>query len=97
VEGVIHHISDTTGVAVQVSFPQKVVRLYYPPPDHFTLMDDDQVLNTKDKKKPAQQGATPGSFKTYRLRASIEIYLDVASSSLLLSLHSSQPCWTCRN
>jgi len=78
VEGVIHHISDTTGVAVQVSFPQNVVRLYYPPPDHFTLMEDDQVLNTKDKKKPAHQGATPGSSRTYRLRTSIEIYPDAA-------------------
>ncbi|KAK3805183.1 MAG: hypothetical protein J3Q66DRAFT_423478 [Benniella sp.] len=39
VEGVIRHISDTTGVAVQVSSPQNVVRLYYPPPDHFTLME----------------------------------------------------------
>ncbi|KAK3805117.1 MAG: armadillo-type protein, partial [Benniella sp.] len=79
VEGIIHHISDTTGVAVQVSFPQNVVRLYYPPPDHFTLMEDDQVSNTKDKKKPlAQQGATPGTSRTYRLRTSIEVYPDAA-------------------
>ncbi|KAF9359548.1 hypothetical protein BGX34_008304 [Mortierella sp. NVP85] len=78
VEGVIHHISDTTGVAVQVSFPQNVVRLYYPPPDHFTVMEDDQILSTKDKKKPAQQGATSGSSRTYRLRTSIEVYPDAA-------------------
>ncbi|KAI7816574.1 armadillo-type protein, partial [Gamsiella multidivaricata] len=35
VEGVIQHVRDTTGIAVQVTFPQNVVRHYYPPLDHF--------------------------------------------------------------
>ncbi|KAK3807466.1 MAG: armadillo-type protein, partial [Linnemannia elongata] len=35
VEGVIHHVRDTTGVAIQVTFPNGNVRHYYPPPDHF--------------------------------------------------------------
>lgn len=78
VEGVIHHISDTTGVAVQVSFPQNVVRLYYPPSDHFTLMEDDQALSTKDKKTHGQQITASASSRTYRLRTSIEVYPDAA-------------------
>ncbi|KAK3805186.1 MAG: armadillo-type protein [Benniella sp.] len=38
----------------------------------------DQVSHTKDKKKPAQQGATPGTSRSYRLRTSIEVYPDAA-------------------
>ncbi|GJJ76871.1 integrator complex subunit 4 [Entomortierella parvispora] len=42
VEGVIHNISDTAGIALQITFPQDVIRHFYPPPDHFTRIMDDQ-------------------------------------------------------
>lgn len=84
VEGVIHHVSDTTGIAVQVSFPQNIVRQYYPPPDHFTLVDNDvssdtssQTLGARSRKEYGHQGA-PSNSRTYRLRTSIEVYPDAA-------------------
>ncbi|KAG0064055.1 hypothetical protein BGZ90_002386 [Linnemannia elongata] len=40
VEGVIHHVRDTTGVAIQVTFPNGNVRHYYPPPDHFIPVEE---------------------------------------------------------
>ncbi|KAI8345632.1 armadillo-type protein [Mortierella sp. GBAus27b] len=83
VEGLIHHVSDTTGIAVQVSFPHNVVRQYYPPPDHFALVDNDidgdlglQASGARDGIHHGPQGAS--SPRTYRLRTSIEIYPDAA-------------------
>ncbi|KAI1318714.1 Integrator complex subunit 4 [Mortierella claussenii] len=64
VEGMIHHIRDTSGIAVQITFPQDVVRHYYPPPDHFTPVDQDQD--------------STAATRTYRLRTLIEIYPDAA-------------------
>ncbi|KAG0372240.1 Integrator complex subunit 4 [Mortierella sp. AD032] len=48
VEGVIRNVRDTTGVAIQVTFPNGNVRHYYPPPDHFIPVEDDE--NNKDEK-----------------------------------------------
>ncbi|KAF9933336.1 Integrator complex subunit 4 [Linnemannia zychae] len=45
VEGFIHNVRDTTGVAIQVTFPNGNVRHYYPPPDHFIPVEDEN----KDK------------------------------------------------
>ncbi|KAG0311161.1 Integrator complex subunit 4 [Dissophora globulifera] len=79
VEGLIHHISDTSGVAVQVTFPQDVVRHYYPPADHFTLLDEDE--DDPHPAEPVDEGDAapsnpPSRGRTYRLRTSIEIYPD---------------------
>ncbi|KAG0304982.1 Integrator complex subunit 4 [Dissophora globulifera] len=79
VEGLIHHISDTSGVAVQVTFPQDVVRHYYPPADHFTLLDedeDDPLPAEPVDESDAAPSNSPSRGRTYRLRTSIEIYPD---------------------
>ncbi|OAQ26867.1 hypothetical protein K457DRAFT_78488 [Linnemannia elongata AG-77] len=46
VEGVIHHVRDTTGVAIQVTFPNGNVRHYYPPPDHFIPVEETLSIPT---------------------------------------------------
>ncbi|KAF9361339.1 Integrator complex subunit 4 [Mortierella sp. AD094] len=68
VEGTIHNVRDTSGIAVQITFPQDVVRHYYPPPDHFSRVDAvSDVTNDGEN-----------TTETYRLRTSIEIYPDAA-------------------
>lgn len=42
VEGVIHNVNDTAGIALQITFPHDVIRHFYPPPDHFARIIDDQ-------------------------------------------------------
>ncbi|KAF8931490.1 Integrator complex subunit 4 [Dissophora ornata] len=81
VEGLIHHVRDTAGIAVQVTFPQDVVRHYYPPLDHFTLVDegsDDSHPTERREEKLAERGDSSPRARTYRLRTSIEIYPDAA-------------------
>ncbi|KAG0358453.1 Integrator complex subunit 4 [Gamsiella multidivaricata] len=82
VEGVIQHVRDTTGIAVQVTFPQNVVRHYYPPLDHFTLIngDIDTRFTDLEDEKTADDANDDSIFRTstYRLRTSIEIYPDAA-------------------
>ncbi|KAG0021911.1 Integrator complex subunit 4 [Entomortierella chlamydospora] len=65
VEGTIHNVRDTAGIAVQITFPQDIVRHYYPPPDHFSLVS-------------AVSGDGENTTEMYRLRTSIEIYPDAA-------------------
>lgn len=48
VEGLIHHVRDTTGVAIQVTFPNGNVRHYYPPPDHFIPVEDGENKEKSD-------------------------------------------------
>ncbi|KAF9102437.1 Integrator complex subunit 4 [Mortierella sp. AM989] len=68
VEGTIHNVRDTAGIAVQITFPQDVIRHYYPPPDHFSRVDT-TAANTDE---------IEGASETYRLRTSIEIYPDAS-------------------
>ncbi|KAF9991317.1 Integrator complex subunit 4 [Mortierella antarctica] len=81
VEGTIHNIRDTAGIAVQVTFPQNVVRHYYPPADHFTLVADDGAINDNEQSASASVHGSdtssisgPSSTAAYRLRTTIEIY-----------------------
>lgn len=89
VEGVIHHVRDTTGVAIQVTFPNGNVRHYYPPPDHFIPVEGGESKEKSDevvvKREAEDSTAMDGVFSTatgetlstpttYRLRTSIEIY-----------------------
>lgn len=89
VEGVIHHVRDTTGVAIQVTFPNGNVRHYYPPPDHFIPVEDGKIKDKSDEAETKREtedsaamdivsstatGQTLSSPTTYRLRTSIEIY-----------------------
>ena len=83
VEGVIHHVRDTTGVAIQVTFPNGNVRHYYPPPDHFIPVEDGESKDKSDEAEDsaamdvvssATAGETLSTPTTYRLRTSIEIY-----------------------
>ncbi|CAO3565806.1 unnamed protein product [Mortierella alpina] len=81
VEGTIHNIRDTAGIAVQVTFPHNVVRHYYPPADHFTLVaDDGAIVDNKHNASASDRGShsssTSGasSSAAYRLRTTIEIY-----------------------
>lgn len=89
VEGVIHHVRDTTGVAIQVTFPNGNVRHYYPPPDHFIPVEGGESKEKSDevvvKREAEESTAMDGVFSTttgetlstpttYRLRTSIEIY-----------------------
>ncbi|KAF9120102.1 Integrator complex subunit 4 [Mortierella sp. 14UC] len=60
VEGVIRNARDTTGVAIQVTFPNGNIRHYYPPPDHFIPVGDDE--NNKDDNSSG--GAVGGSAST---------------------------------
>ncbi|KAG0207665.1 Integrator complex subunit 4 [Mortierella sp. NVP41] len=53
VEGVIHNVRDTTGVAIQITFPNGNIRHYYPPPDHFIPVEDEE-----------NKGKTSGSTTT---------------------------------
>ncbi|KAF9904274.1 Integrator complex subunit 4 [Linnemannia zychae] len=62
VEGVIRNTRDTTGVAIQVTFPNGNIRHYYPPPDHFIPIGDFE--NSKDDDSSgdvAGDGASAGS------------------------------------
>ena len=73
VEGVIHNINDTAGIALQITFPHDVIRHFYPPPDHFTRIIDDQgssedlnMANDSDEgiddaMIPTATAAAPGS------------------------------------
>lgn len=88
IEGVIHNVHETAGIAVQITFPHEVVRHYYPPPDHFTRVVDDQEASAEDSGMAHESDEfmgeatyTPGSGPlatgatgTFRLRTSIEIY-----------------------
>ncbi|KAF9548800.1 Integrator complex subunit 4 [Mortierella hygrophila] len=89
VEGVIHHARDTTGVAIQVTFPNGNVRHYYPPPDHFIPVEDGESKDKSDEAEAKREsedsaamdvvsstatGETLSTPSTYRLRTSIEIY-----------------------
>lgn len=81
VEGTIHNVGDTAGIAVQVTFPQNVVRHYYPPADHFTLVTEDGAIIDNEQSASASARGSPtsstsGSSSTaaYRLRTTIEIY-----------------------
>ncbi|KAF9571607.1 Integrator complex subunit 4 [Mortierella alpina] len=81
VEGTIYNIRDTVGIAVQVTFAQNVVRHYYPPADHFTLVaDDGAVIDNEQSASASARGAHspstsgPSSTAAYRLRTTIEIY-----------------------
>ncbi|KAG0090050.1 Integrator complex subunit 4 [Podila epicladia] len=76
VEGIIHHVRDTQGVAVQVTFPGNVVRYYYPPTDHFTVVEDDVDRDDDDLENEGMDDLVPS--RTYRLRTSIEIFPDAA-------------------
>ncbi|KAG0037076.1 Integrator complex subunit 4 [Podila clonocystis] len=76
VEGIIRHIRDTQGVAVQVTFPGNVVRYYYPPADHFTVVEDDVDRDDDDLEHEGMEDLVPS--RTYRLRTSIEIFPDAA-------------------
>ncbi|KAF9101166.1 Integrator complex subunit 4 [Mortierella sp. GBA35] len=51
--GVIHNVRDTTGVAIQITFPNGNIRHYYPPPDHFIPVEDEE-----------NKGKTSGSTTT---------------------------------
>ncbi|KAF8979086.1 Integrator complex subunit 4 [Entomortierella lignicola] len=66
VEGTINNVRDTSGIAVQITFPQDIVRHYYPPPDHFTRVDTATSVGNEEE----------NTVDTYRLRTSIEIYPD---------------------
>ncbi|KAG0046380.1 Integrator complex subunit 4 [Gryganskiella cystojenkinii] len=83
VEGVINNVHDTTGIAVQITFPQDTVRHYYPPPDHFTRIDDQSSAEDSHMQEPEDSDETmlPAAVVetgtetgTFRLRTSIEIY-----------------------
>ncbi|KFH65074.1 hypothetical protein MVEG_08555 [Podila verticillata NRRL 6337] len=76
VEGIMRHVRDTQGVAVQVTFPGNVVRYYYPPADHFTVVEDDVDRDDDDLENEGMDDLVPS--RTYRLRTSIEIFPDVA-------------------
>ncbi|KAG0250998.1 Integrator complex subunit 4 [Mortierella polycephala] len=88
VEGMIHHVGDTSGIAVQVTFPQNIVRQYYPPPDHFTCVDDDGassggVQSKQRRDANVEDDETPASrTRTYRLRTQIEVYPEASWGSL---------------
>ncbi|KAF9968929.1 Integrator complex subunit 4, partial [Actinomortierella ambigua] len=45
VEGLVHHVHSTDGIAVQIGFPNGEIRHYYPPANHFTRIDDDDALS----------------------------------------------------
>jgi hypothetical protein len=90
IEGVIHNVHDTAGIAVQITFPHEVVRHYYPPPDHFTCVDD-QDASAEDSgmahesdefigeaNAPGSDPLAAGATGTFRLRTSIEIYPEAA-------------------
>lgn len=89
VEGVIHHVRDTTGVAIQVTFPNGNVRHYYPPPDHFIPVENGESKDKSDEAEAKRETEDPAAMDvvsstatgetlstptTYRLRTSIEIY-----------------------
>ncbi|KAG0330821.1 Integrator complex subunit 4 [Podila horticola] len=76
VEGIIRHVRDTQGVAVQVTFPGNVVRYYYPPADHFTAVEDDVDRDDDDLENEGIDDLVPS--RAYRLRTSIEIFPDPA-------------------
>ncbi|KAF9919127.1 Integrator complex subunit 4 [Lobosporangium transversale] len=83
VEGMINHVGGSTaGIAVQITFPQGVVRHYYPPPDHFTRMDKEGKAED-DKLETDSLSTQPTQTQThsYRLRTSIEIYPDATWGS----------------
>lgn len=79
VEGIIRHVRDTQGVAVQVTFPGNVVRYYYPPADHFAVVEDDVDRDDDDPENEGIDDLVPP--RTYRLRTSIEIFPDAAWST----------------
>ncbi|KAF8935320.1 Integrator complex subunit 4 [Haplosporangium gracile] len=95
VEGLIQHARDTTGVAIQVTFPNGNVRHYYPPPDHFIPVEDGESKDKSDDpeaKREAEDAANMGVASTttretlsapttYRLRTSIEIYPEASWST----------------
>ncbi|KAF9961134.1 Integrator complex subunit 4 [Mortierella alpina] len=75
VEGTIHNIRDTAGIAVQVTFPHNVVRHYYPPADHFTLVaNDGAIIDNIHNSSASDGGSHSSSSAAYRLRTTIEIY-----------------------
>ncbi|KAF9183637.1 Integrator complex subunit 4 [Haplosporangium sp. Z 11] len=88
VEGMIHHIRDTSGIAVQVTFSQNIVRQYYPPPDHFTCVDDDGASSGGVQSKQRRDAnveddeAPTSRTRTYRLRTQIEIYPEASWGNL---------------
>ncbi|KAG0237071.1 Integrator complex subunit 4 [Actinomortierella wolfii] len=45
VEGLVHHVHTTDGIAVQIGFPNGEIRHYYPPENHFTRIDEDDTLD----------------------------------------------------
>ncbi|KAF9168097.1 Integrator complex subunit 4 [Actinomortierella ambigua] len=45
VEGLVHHVHSTDGIAVQIGFPNGEIRHYYPPANHFTRINDDETLS----------------------------------------------------
>ncbi|KAF9393755.1 Integrator complex subunit 4 [Podila verticillata] len=90
VEGIMRHVRDTQGVAVQVTFPGNVVRYYYPPADHFTVVEDDVDRDDDDLENEGMDDLVPS--RTYRLRTSIEIFPDVAWGTARLGGHDEFIC-----